>query len=101
MPTYHLSIITPTGKAFEGSIESLIAPGMAGSFGVLANHAPMAAALTQGALTLKTEGTARHYAIRSGILEIDHQRKVLILCDDAREVSSIEAAQSKSKDLGK
>jgi F-type H+-transporting ATPase subunit epsilon len=92
MFTYQLSIITPAGKAFEGPTESLIAPGKAGSFGVLANHAPMVAALTQGTLTLKKEGAARHYAISSGILEVGHQKNVLILCDNAREVSSLEEA---------
>ncbi len=94
MSTYQLSIITPNGKAFEGPVESLIAPGQEGSFGVLANHAPMVAALTQGALSLKKEGVAGYYTIGPGILEVDHRTNVLILCDDARETSSTEVEQS-------
>ena len=87
MNTYQLSIITPNGKTFEGPVESLTAPGRQGSFGVLANHAPMVAALTQGTLSLKKEGAVVHYAISPGVLEVGHRKNVLILCDDARETS--------------
>ena len=96
MNTYQLSIITPGGKVFDGRVESLVAPGSEGFLGIWANHAPMAAALRPGPLTLKQEAETLYFAVSSGILEVDSQRNVLVLCDDVVEAPSREAAKSKS-----
>ena len=96
MNTYQLSIITPGGKVFDGRVESLVAPGSEGFLGIWANHAPMAAALRPGPLTLKQEAETLYFAVSSGILEVDSQRNVLVLCDDAVEAPSREAAKFKS-----
>lgn len=84
----HVSLITPMGRVFEGQVESLIAPGTEGFFGVLSGHAPMAAALTKGPLTIKQGGKEKCYALPGGILEINKRKDVLILCDEAVETSS-------------
>ncbi len=96
MNTYQLSIITPGGKVFDGLVESLVAPGSEGFLGIWANHAPMAVALRPGPLTLKKDEETRYFAVSSGILEVDRQRNVLVLCDDAVESPSREAAKSKA-----
>lgn len=88
MPTYRLSIITPQGRIFDGQIESLIAPGTEGSFGVLAQHAPMVSLLAKGILSFKQDGKENFSAISSGILEIDKQHDVLLLADYAIPTAS-------------
>ena len=58
MLTYQLTILTPDGKIFDNPVEELMAPGAAGMFGVLAQHASMVAALNKGVLKIKQNSTA-------------------------------------------
>lgn len=96
MSQYPLSIITPNGKVFEGLVESLIAPGAGGFFGVLSGHAAMSVSLVPGPVTIKVENTQRYYAISSGTLEVSRQNKVVLLSDLAVEKPSIQEAKQHS-----
>ena len=49
---FQLSIVTPEGQVYEDQVEGVVAPGEWGSFGVLAFHAPMVAALEAGVLSV-------------------------------------------------
>ena len=97
MSSYHLSIITPQGKQFEGQVDSLMAPGVEGSFGVLASHAPFISALKDGVLTLIQNGAKRFFAISSGVLEVNPKGSVLILSDSAVDAKTLEDAEDKLK----
>ena len=50
----HLEIVSPEAKLFSGEIESIIVPGVSGSFQVLNNHAPIVSTLSAG--QVKIEG---------------------------------------------
>ena len=93
MNTYHLLVVTPAGKVFEGEAQSLVAPGVEGSFGVLAGHAPMIVGLKKGPLTLKTKDQTRHFTISPGILEISGQNRALLLSDEIVENEPAEEAK--------
>lgn len=97
MNTYLFSIVTPGGKVLEERVESLVAPGAEGSFGVWAGHAPMVVALKNGPLTLKKAGSGsggeRYYSISAGILEVSGQGNVVLLCDYAVEKHSLQDAK--------
>ncbi|HBO97358.1 MAG TPA: ATP synthase F1 subunit epsilon [Candidatus Omnitrophica bacterium] len=93
MNTYSFSIVTPNGRVLEERVESLVAPGVEGSFGVWAGHAPMVAALKNGPLTLKKAGEERYYSTSAGILEVSGQGNVLLLCDYAVEKHSLQDAK--------
>ncbi len=68
--TFHLTVVTPEQIFFEGDIRSMIVPGGAGSFGVLANHAPIISTLLSGRLVLTTvEGKKRTLKIGPGFLD--------------------------------
>lgn len=71
MATFHLSIITANGKAFDGNAESLILPGIGGEFGILANHTPLISALKQGlAKLIQEDGVEKHFIIGDGYVEV-------------------------------
>ena len=65
-----LEIISPTGLLFEGEIESVSLPGVAGSFEVLPNHAPLIAALQQGVIRYEGEKDRNELTIQSGFVEV-------------------------------
>jgi len=94
MANYHLSVITASGEAFDGEVESLIAPGAMGSFGVLNGHAAMITSLTSGPLTITHNGQNEYYHVSSGILEVNGHNKVLLLTDYAEKATSLEEAKS-------
>ncbi len=97
MATYPLSIISPHGKILEDQVEFLVAPGVEGSLGVLANHAAMVAALTKGVVKVKGVEMEQFFALSSGVLEVNAEHAVLILADMAERTNSFEEAKLKTK----
>ncbi len=81
---YAFSLLTPEGEVFSGDVESVVVPGGAGFFGVLAGHAPMLAAVQHGILAVTTDEGRREYLIEDGVLETDGE-KCLLLCDNVRD----------------
>lgn len=83
MPAFHLHITTPGGNVWTGDAEAVTANGIEGSFGVLANHAPMIAGLEAGILKVEAEGETRFYAAGDGVLEVRVDKEVVLLLDYA------------------
>lgn len=66
-----LEIISPGGVLFKGETDYVSFPGTAGSFDVLPHHAPMIAALEEGAIRYQTdEKKEQEIKIQSGFVEI-------------------------------
>ena len=55
---FDIAIVTPEKTVYEGKISSLVAPSKLGYLGVLADHAPLIAALGPGKIILKESTTA-------------------------------------------
>jgi len=94
MANYQLSIITANGEVFNDQVESLVAPGALGSFGVLSNHAPLVTSLCGGPLTVTQNGKENYFAVSSGILEVNDKNSVLLLASFAKKVNSIDEAKA-------
>lgn len=99
MAPYNLSIISPEGKILEDKAEYLTAPGAEGGFGVLANHAPIVAALKKGVVKVRGTSGEKFFGITSGVLEVSRSKDVLILADTAIEASSEDDAKQKLQQL--
>ncbi len=71
MTPFHLTIVTPESVFFKGEVLSLVAPGQSGSFGVLANHAPLISTLITGAFTVTSpDMTKKSYQVGEGFLDV-------------------------------
>ncbi len=97
MAEFNLSILTPTGVAYEGKVRSVIAPGSDGYFGVLKDHAPMIAAINPGGLKIINSGE-EYYAISAGFVEVNKNR-VNFLADHAEKAGSNEEALEKASNF--
>ncbi len=53
--SFDLNILTPEKTVYEGKVVSLIVPAALGYLGVLADHAPLAANLAKGKVSIKKE----------------------------------------------
>lgn len=93
MPEKHfkLEVITPDRVVLsDAQIVSVVAPGVEGYLGVLANHAPLMTELTIGALDLRrADGTFDSMAINDGFMEV-HENTVTVLTDTAELRSEID-----------
>lgn len=94
--TYPFSLVTLEGKVFEGDVESIVAPGESGSFGVLASHAQMVSALEAGVLEVQSESGRSFYAVSGGVCEV-RQNHALVLCDKAIQADSADEAKESVK----
>jgi F-type H+-transporting ATPase subunit epsilon len=70
---------------YRGSAVSVVAPGVAGYLGILANHAPIVASLGSGILTVfKADGSSDEWTVNLGLLEaLDNSVSIL-----AEEISA-------------
>ncbi len=77
--TFHLTLVTPEKVFFDGQMRSLVAPGGAGSFGVLANHAPLISTLLPGRLVLTSpDGKKQVLSIGPGFLDVLNNEVTLV-----------------------
>lgn len=75
---FRLEIITPVEILFDDQVIHFRAPGVAGDFGVLADHAPMMTALKAGRLQVDFQNRSEDYAVSGGYLEVHENRAVIL-----------------------
>jgi F-type H+-transporting ATPase subunit epsilon len=97
MPTFELEIVTPERTVYEGTVESLRAPGSNGGFGVLARHHPMLAALTFGQILVREPGQRDpvRMATSGGFVEVQRSR-VTVLAETAEPAGEIDVARAEA-----
>jgi len=90
-----LSVVTPTGRAAETTIDEITAPGAIGEFGVLPGHVPFLAALKAGVLTWKDQSGRHLLAVDKGYLEVGVGNRLIVLVEKALrpEAIDVEAAR--------
>ena len=91
-----LSVVAPDKLVVEEQVNSIIAPGTEGYFGVWAGHAPIIAALRPGLVEYTDSTTNRHYIyIGGGFAEVQAE-KVTILADEAERATDVDMARAEA-----
>jgi F-type H+-transporting ATPase subunit epsilon len=80
-----VTLLTPEGKQFEGTAESILIPALDGSMGVLENHAAIISALGEGRLEIRQDKGMVAFSIKSGLVEVSNNQ-VNILSDFANAI---------------
>lgn len=76
---FHLSIVTPEKVVLDEEVTSLIAPGSEGYLEILTGHAPIAATLKTGRVTVTAkDGKKSIFAISGGLLEVSFNNANLL-----------------------
>lgn len=78
MEGFAVQILTPEALVFQGTVRSVVAPGLAGSFGVRTGHAPLISALQGGILKVETPNAELWFVISDGLLEVRGQETVIL-----------------------
>lgn len=76
----NLSIISPSGKLFNGTVGSVKLPGALGPFQVLSNHAPTLSNLIPGKITYTVGAISSSISIRGGFTSIT-DNQVMVVCE--------------------
>src|SRR4051812_10287366 len=93
--TFRLQIVTPERVLIDGPVTSLVAPGTAGSFGVLPGHAPLVTELDIGELRYRDEtGTEHVLAIHGGFVQVTGDRTT-VLADAAERPGEINVERAR------
>jgi F-type H+-transporting ATPase subunit epsilon len=95
--TFKLEVITPDRVVFsEDDVTSVVAPGVEGYLGVLANHAPLMTALAIGHVDFRrADGSADEMAISGGFMEV-FENTVTILAETAELASEIDLERAEA-----
>lgn len=98
MTSFSLSIVAPDRLVADMDVMSVTAPGLAGYFGVWANHQPMIAALKPGLVeyVASNDPSPQYVAIGGGFAEVSPGR-VTILADDAYLATEINLARAEQE----
>jgi F-type H+-transporting ATPase subunit epsilon len=84
-----LEIVTPKGAVVSEEVDIVTAPGYAGEFGVLANHAPFLSTIKIGNLTYKQGSATEEMMITGGFCEVSHN-KITFLVESAERGHEID-----------
>lgn len=77
-----VDIITPDTKIFSGEAQLVTLPGVEGSFGILANHAPLIATLKKGDIKVTdAQNKEESFSISGGVVEVLNN-KVIVLAEN-------------------
>lgn len=71
MATFPFELASPARLVFSGEVDQVDCPGAEGDFGVLAQHAPLIAALRPGILTVRQGGNSKRFYVRDGFAEVN------------------------------
>lgn len=84
-----LEVITPEKVAFSGEVDYLSAPAVAGTVGILPNHAPLFTQLEEGELKIEKDKKVSYFSLGGGFLEVAKNKITVLVTKavDARELN--------------
>ena len=92
MATFHFDLVSPEKLAFSGEVDQVDIPGAEGDFGVLANHAPVVAAVRPGILTVITGNSKQKIIVLGGLAEVS-DKGLTVLADTATSIEDLDRAK--------
>jgi F-type H+-transporting ATPase subunit epsilon len=95
MTNFSLQIVTPEREFFNAPVDSVTVPGMAGTFGVLSDHAPLIAALSPGLVEIvMPEGNTKRLFVGGGFFQVS-QNNAMLLADSAELAADVDVARAR------
>ena len=94
-----LTVVTPEGEAYSGSVEEVVLPGSEGEFGVLALHERFLAPLKPGVMEIRTSDASLFNAVSDGFADVNAERVVVMVdtCQRADEISVEHAREAQAE----
>ena len=90
---FELSIVTPQGESYNGSVDSVVLPGSEGDFGVLSEHERFLSPLRIGAVEIQSPTERLYAAVAEGFAEVGEGR-VVVLVESCELADQIDIARA-------
>jgi F-type H+-transporting ATPase subunit epsilon len=91
--TIRCEIVSQDRTVFQGDVDIVLLPGVAGEMGILPDHAPLLTLLKYGVIKVRKEGTERLFAVSGGMAEVQPDI-VTILADAAENIEEIDVIRA-------
>lgn len=88
-----LEVVTPAKLVVSEEVELVTAPGAEGTFGVMANHAPLLASLKTGSMHYTDGGHRVDLAVSGGFCEVSSNR-MTVLSESAEKAAEIDVERA-------
>ena len=93
--TIRCEIVSQDRTVFQGDVDIVILPGVAGEMGILPHHAPVLATLKYGVIKIRHNGKEDLFTVAGGIAEVQ-PTIVTILADAAENVEEIDITRAQA-----
>ncbi|AUN12967.1 ATP hydrolase subunit epsilon [[Clostridium] sordellii] len=75
---FAVKIVTPEKVFYEGQTEMIIVRTTQGDRGILKNHRPLVAGLSDGTLKIKKEGKYKEAKVSGGFIQVEKEQAVVL-----------------------
>ena len=93
--TIRCEIVSQDRTVFQGDVDIVVLPGVAGEMGILPHHAPVLAILKYGVIKIRKDGREELFAVAGGMAEVQPD-VVTILADAAENVQDIDVTRAQA-----
>jgi F-type H+-transporting ATPase subunit epsilon len=100
---FSLSVVTPEGSMLETEVDSVVAPGSHGEFGVLSGHEAFLAPLSPGLLRCEAPGGGDRIVVTEGFAEVtgEHMTVLVNAAERPADIDVERAQQAKERALAR
>jgi F-type H+-transporting ATPase subunit epsilon len=95
MGTLHLEVVTPDKVLVSQDVETVVAPGLMGEFGVLEGHVPFLTGIVPGEVRYTASGKTERFAVSGGFAEVSNN-KVSVLVNAAEKATEIDLQRARA-----
>lgn len=93
--TIRCEIVSQDRTVFQGDVDIVILPGVAGEMGILPHHAPVLAILKYGVIKIRRNGKEELFTVAGGLAEVQPDI-VTILADAAENIEEIDITRAQA-----
>jgi len=93
--TIRCEIVSQDRTVFQGDVDMVILPGVAGEMGILPHHAPVLTILKYGVIRVRQQGQEELFAVAGGMAEVQPEI-VTVLADAAENVQDIDITRAQA-----
>ena len=93
--TIRCEIVSQDRTVFQGDVDIVILPGVAGEMGILPHHAPVLTILKYGVIKIRQAGKEELFTVAGGMAEVQPEI-VTILADAAENIQEIDITRAKA-----
>jgi F-type H+-transporting ATPase subunit epsilon len=93
--TIRCEIVSQDRTVFQGDVDIVVLPGVAGEMGVLPHHAPTLTILKYGVIKIRRAGKEELFTVAGGMAEVQPEI-VTILADAAENVKDIDVTRAQA-----